>query len=486
MARPRIHLPAALFDPFASSLWISYEATCSPNLFDNPGFIHELAHYSQSISTGLGLLQTLFFHELYTSTCKILVNEGSVSLPLADMLQAHQASPVWAEASLAILFQEIVIAGVDSDQLTELVRTDALKEIVSASMQAGGTSPFYFDHKASPPHFGVQLNGESLHQWQLSGHFIQELYARTTEFMSRWANEKLSLDDATTYFLQTVSTPYELWYLVVQKMIIDKLGYSVFAVQQAVAICHLCSYVALNGPSLGVVENLTRCRLRAGPIEFGYYNPGEIFMAMMAAVFAALPRPDWDIAEYCQIMTSALSLLNWPTVGQITDANLNTVNLLEQGVSHGGGGYHDFLKQKCSDSKMALDWLFSRFEQGDVMDFIRGPAVIAGGRDLLGPLIVSPETYSLLRQTDAWNDNAAALSIAIRGMIIALVTRKLWYEDNVTCLPPAGHPRSGSLVECQTRSCTSPCGAFATSFCANQDWMRFLAHIPGLVERLSS
>lgn len=489
--------PEAVYDPFGTTIRISYDPEF--DLLDNPAVSHELTHFGQNILTALGINQTLMYNELYYSTCQILLSNIQIKLPLAQhkfkkRLIFSKKPIFWEHGELAIQFQKDVIGGPFIDKFDDFVL--ALEEIRSDLLEStykpGSPNPFYFEFKWRGPGFGLKFKESVDWFFRLDGHFIQEIHARSTEFITRWSQEQLSIDDAVTYFLHSLNNPYTLLYLAVSKLITERTGQVFFDVQDSVFLCHLCSLIALTYVEMDNTHNFVEREIRTTRIRFRYIAPGEIFLHALSAALDQFVRPSWAINSYFDLMEAIITKLNWPKFERTMNDTIALVNRLQEGYIQNtkndqGRGYNAYLLEKWQSSEKAIKWFVKQYQERKLMEFIRAPILIVHDGIVRGPLIASPSNLSILLRHGDTGKNGTPPEM-IQGMLVAFITSKLWFGSDLTCLEPKDSPLAGSVIGCED---AYRCGNELEinkqcPICNNYAWLTCLKNYPGLSSRIDN
>lgn len=489
-----IQRPEAAYDPAGTTIQLSYDPEF--NLLENPTIIHELTHFSQNIITSLGINQTFMFNELYYSTCQILLSDIQAKMPLAQHKFNEEKPIFWEHGELAILFQKDVIGKLSVDELGNF--ESSLRKIKSnllkITYKPGTPNPFYFKFKGREPGFGIKLNDIADLFFRLDGHFVQEIHARSTEFIIHWSQEKLNIDDAVTYFLHNLNNPYTLFYLAVSKLITERTGRVFFDVQDSVFLCHLCSLIALAYTELDDSNHFIEREIRTTRIKFRYIAPGEIFLNVFSAALDQFVEPGWVVSNYFNLMEAVLTKLHWPKFDQMMNTTIDNVNRFLEGHiqstnNNQSGGYNTYLFDKWLSSAKAIKWLLERYKQRVIMEFIRAPILIVKNGIVRGPLIAGPIKYSIILQEGETGNNAdTPPPEMIRGMLIAHLTYKLWFENDLSCFDSKGSTLKGSVIGCEDACrCKKELEISKQGpICNNNTWLKFLSTYPGLSSRIDN
>jgi hypothetical protein len=479
--------PTASYDPACTTIRLCYDPEQGTNVVDDPAVAHELAHYGQNIGTALGTEQTLMWHELFVATAQMLKSNGALELPLARSHRHLQLQDEWDRADLARIFLEDAIGTSSGNELDDLGKAlpDLLRPVVGGALTPGSPNPFFINFRAPGPGFGVRIaKGPNLF-FRLNGHFIQETHAHATEFLARWAHEKLSLDEAIEAFLSEHARPQTLLYFLVQKLITERLGKGIYDVQDCVAICHISCHLALNNMC---VTNHTWpqgiCAIERGKYKYSYRDPGHVFLAVLSSCLDQFVEPGWGLEGYFDLMGASLVKLGWPTFEEMmTRLAQNIIGPWADSLPGGDSDwYNTYLRIKLEDSKTLLDWLVKCARQNDVTGFLRAPLELIAKDRLTGPILSGPESHKRLSGKGGPGPSTGQIG----GLIIGLLLRKLWYGSDLTCLEFPGGPYTGSVIGCVD---APECLGRVTGFggfvsCASPTWIECIARFPGLAARL--
>lgn len=105
------------YDPMSSSIRLSYDPPVQQNVCDDPAFVHELAHYGQTILTNLGNFHATLAHELYYAGYHILKTTNEFTLPLSATPAPLRTLDIWKHADFVFRCLSNVIGGQDTQQL---------------------------------------------------------------------------------------------------------------------------------------------------------------------------------------------------------------------------------------------------------------------------------------------------------------------------------------------------------------------------------
>lgn len=489
--------PIAAYDPFGTTIWLSYDPTPGISLSNDPAFVHELTHYGQNILTGLGIEQTLMFHELYYATVQLLLSESSLHMPLSRCRPKESVPQYWDHADITLAFQRDIIGGLSRKESMEFKESfDDIRSVLGAIYKPGADNPFYFQMKWQGPGFGLKCpNGVNIF-FRLNGHFVQEIHARATEFIARWAIERLTIDEAVSYFLFSQNNPYTLLYLAVSKLITERLGEGLFDIQDAIFLCHLCAQIALNAFGLGETSRgLGWHELSTSSIKYPYRDPGELFLLALSAALDQFVEPGWATENYFALLDKTLTKLNWPRFDQVIEHTVeqlvNRISrddlLTPENSNQDRDLYQAYISQKWLDSKAGLTFLLDQYHQRKVMNFISAPVQITTRGIVRGPTLASPNHYSMiiphLESSAEWDPVPPAY--LMRGFMISVLTNKLWYSEELTCTNPQGAPFHGSIIGCD-RSTDCPMRVEAAKgvlVCKAGLWLNAIMDYPGLYSK---
>jgi hypothetical protein len=319
--------------------------------------------------------------------------------------------------------------------------------------------------------------------FRLDGYFVQELHAHSSEFIARWMHERLTLDAAVAAFLSSCDKPYTLLYLLVQKAMTERMREGAFDVQDSVFVCNLCSHLALDAGGLpDDAPHLRWFEIGGERIRFRHRDVGEAFLQLLSACIDQLGQPGSAVSGYFRLMDATLTKLGWPTFEPLTERVLcKSLEPMEKAfASADSGTYGDYLSRKVMDSRTAFGWLVHCYNRRDVAGFVRAPLhLVADGR-VSGPVLSGPYSYASMTGTRRPSEEQ------MRGLIVAFLTRKLWYGTDITCQEIRGGPHGGSVIGCSRwPECErATIGLGGASYCADAIWLKCLSLYAGLSRRV--
>jgi hypothetical protein len=478
--------PVASYDVGATAIRFAYDPQPERNAFDDPIVFHELAHYGQDLSTGLGLDESLMSDERFIATAELLRDwEGDLRLPLDTHVVPDFAAGPGDRALLARAFVREVLGTVDAAwlQRSHEFFSEHGSAVLSSVYSLRQPSAFYFDPRGPVPRLVVRGDGDARLTCALDGRFIQELHALCVQFLARWPHEQMTIDGAVSYFMALRRIPYLAPVLAVSRVFNERYGEGIFNVQGATAICHLCAQIALNGYGIGAhVPKLAVREVEAGACRFRYQPAGELFARMLGALLSRFVRDEDPLGDYFQLMAGALTELGWPQLDVIMRTTL--ADLIEPRI----GWYESEWPQrarKLRDAERACHWLMDRAAARDTMAFIRAPAELVTDGVVTGPLVVGPDRFSLFGGEA--RHKRGVLTELTDHYIRTLITDKLWTSGELTCTEPPGSPVRGSAVACDDPACRegSDTGG-PTRSCRGKLWIESLQRYPGLERHLDA
>jgi len=279
-------------------------------------------------------------------------------------------------------------------------------------------------------------------------------------------------------------------YLAVSKLLTERLGKGVIDVQDAVFVCHLCAQIALDVTEPGLAD-LPVMQVHCRSARYDYVSPGYAFLLALAAAVDQFIRPGWAVNRYFELMAAILTKRGWPSFETLTASIRSWVDELVDAVSADAAEspypYTAGLLAKLRDSGTAVSWLLVRYREGDVMSFIRAPALMINSGLIGGPLILGPSRLSTLTPIDQPGlSHVDPSKEQVAGLLIAFLTEKLWRSAELTCLDGDSASPADSIFGCPR---TSNCAYVRTTLgrrwvCANPMWTTLLQRYPGLWARL--
>jgi hypothetical protein len=478
--------PVASYDVGGTAIRVAYDPQPERNVFDDPVVIHEVAHYGQDLCTGLGIDESLMSDERFIATAELLREwEGDLRLPLGAHVGPDFQGGPGDRALLARAFVREVLGTIDAAWLD---RTQAFfsrhgPAVLSSVYSLDRPSPFYFESRGRVPTLVVRGEGDARLACALDGRYIQELHALCVQFLARWAQEKMTLDDAVSYFLAQRRIPYFVPVLAVSRVFNERYGKGIFNVQGATAICHLCAQIALNGHGVGAhVPELTVREIDAGAYRFRYRPTGELFVQVLGALLSGFVRDEDPLGDYFRLMAGALTKLGWPQFDVIMRTTL--ADLVESRIGHYESEWPQRAR-KLRDAERACHWLMDRAAARDTMAFIRAPVELVGDGVVTGPLVVGPDRFSLFGGEA--RHGSGVLTELTGHYIRTLITDKLWMSEELTCTELPGSPVRGSAVACEDPACRDAADPDGwTRSCRGELWIRSLQRYPGLERHIAA
>lgn len=496
MSQRIIGRPTAAYDAAATAVRISYDADKGFNPLEDPSITHELCHYGQNLTTWLGLVQTVMANELFFAASQIALREPDRQLPLAINVPGDEAPLYWHQARVALAFQEHVIGKPNLvttiDDIEKLTAIQA--HLNSAIFGQGEENPFYYSLQGRGPGFGLSVE-EGDFFFRLDGAFVQELHARSTEFIARWAHGHLTMEEAVSYFLFSTRSPFSLLYLAVQKLVVERFGLLAYDIPDSLFLCHLCSFLALNCSSLrGDSNNMPWREIGTAKLKLRYRSPGEVFLHALSAALEILHSPGYAVEHYFSLMSATLTRLGTSQLEGILTSNTDLVAdqfapIVEAAVNQEDRRFpHDrYLYRKWADSRAAIMWLRDTAKEGNVMDFVLAPYSMIANATVSGPLIITPTRFRLLTTPSRMTDSEVEIDKErMHGLMMAFITNKLWFSGNLTCLEGSTSPTRGSIIDCDKVDCgLGDKSQLYSGRCQNALWLKWLGSYPGLSSWLS-
>lgn len=476
------------YDPNGTVIRLSYDPDNNRDYKDDPSFIHEMVHYGQNIMTGLGLVQSLMFNNIYYAITKILSFEKSLILPLSKCLHSDNNILYW---NIVALFNDFQQTNFSDSNLCMFVfykkeYTKIKETLLSSIYNPCVTNPFYFKYKWQKcPGFGIKYGDNEKVFFEFDGRFIQELHAYTTEFIIRCQVEKLEIDDLVNYYIFMQKNPFILLCLAVQKMITERTGKkNSIDVFDAVFICHLSAQISLNGLGLETVTNLPWEKIHTPKIQFSYRIPGEIFFKILSATFEKFVGPGWAVNNYFKLMSAALAELGWPQFEHIMDSITKSIEKFIDFSS--ARNINDYFTKKMKESRLAIDWLVKQYKKQNVIDFIYSPCGIIENKIVSGPVIISPNKFNMLHiEKDKFIKDIPKTNMY--GLFNSFITHKILYTQDITCLEPFDSPLHGSsIIGCEYQNyCQKKLESKNKELvCTNHLWYKTLENYPGLLSKV--
>jgi hypothetical protein len=472
-------IPAA-YDPYGTAIRLSYDPEPGRNLLDNPLFAHEVTHYGQNLTTGLGAERILFAHELFAASVEALGAEaGPLRLPLFGASGEPARSAAEQTARLVRAFEEQVIGPLDPEPFA---RWRALTErpLRTAAYNLDLPNPFYFVARFGHPGFGVRWDGTDL-EIPLDGRFVEELHAVVVQFISRWLHDQLEIDDAIEYFASFERVPYFLPVLMALRLLFERSGRALWNLPDAAVVCHLSAQLALNGAGLAQ-EVQTDAVIKEGSAAYKFLHPGRLFSAAFSAAVDSLQQ-EGALDHYFELMGRVATALRWPQFDELMETvQTRTLGPLTAAARKDPSTYE---VRKLADAEAAICELLRCADDGDAVGFIRSPVeVVANGR-VSGPLLVTPHGLSTLFAPDVPEALRHTTTEHVRHYLFAVITHKLAHERTLSCFEPAGGPFKGSAVACHSAACGSS-HDYLLGPCRGRDWLQALSMYPNLAPRLDA
>jgi len=483
--------PAAAYDIAATAIRMTYDPQ-PDRFYDDPVLSHELAHYGQDISTALGIAQSWMAHELYVATVDLLEHwTGELRLPLARHVNGGDDGGPADAAVLALCFDSQVgmLGHAELRSRQEFVQRHG-PGIRSAAWSSERPNPFFVAMTDDNARMVVRGDADERMSIDLDGRYIQEIHALSVQLMARWYRDRLSVDDAFSYFISLSKSAYFLPSLMISRTLTERYGKGIFDAPGALLVCHLCAQIALNAPVLAVlVEGLPVRVLTSGPLAARYLDPGVVFVHMLRATLESMAGGEDLERDYFRLMASALTRLGWPQFDEIMQTTLDQLVMPLLRAAEESGAHAALRTRKLRDAAAACRWLMDRAESRDVLKFLVAPSFLIADGVVPGPLIVGPVRPSMLTpEQDPASPRDAhrpAIEERYREYLDRLITFKLWNEEQLTCVEPSGSPVRGSAVGCVDPRCRVQATAESrTGACRHEDWIATLRRYRGLRRHL--
>jgi hypothetical protein len=486
------------YDPLGGAIRLTYDVARLQDLLANPSIVHELTHYGQTFLTQLGSDYALMLNELYVATYHILRSQAKLRLPLASMPSSERVSKWWENAEFARCYLHEVIGGLDSLRLLNFSR--AMKrhhqDLFSAIRSIGGTNPIWLTGIAEeepvprPLHRIVfEADGSAAGRiipasayrlptlevafpkgqrlsFSLDGSFVLELHARTVEFLQY--SSDLGGGEQIEYFLFSQNDPYFLPTLAVSRLVVQRLGKSIFGVPDAILLCHLCCVIALNWTSHKTAK-VRMQEIGTQHIRLRYVPPGQLFANALSAALEHLTEPGEAVTRYFSLFRNVVRTMGAPSLEEIADNMIDEARRRASSCGQVSANSHDeFIQNRWMAMQRAVRWWKRSFQEEDLHNFILGHLELLRTRTLPSPLFLGPERLSPI-----WGSPSRS---HVRAMLNSFLTRKLWADTDLTCLETADQPYEGSVVGCSQESvCLKNRSAKRIEdICSNHVWKRFL------------
>jgi hypothetical protein len=457
---------SAAYDPFSASIWLPYEPEAGTLAFSNPQIAHEVAHYGQNVFTRRGIEELWSYHELYSATCTILRDERQLSRPLRAVSTEQRHSEAWGRASACL---DLLKLSSSYSETRPEFGSHAVTKIIEASFTHGSRNPFAFHRHDGRIAFCVDLGSNGIVRIPIDGAFVKELHACSVEFFLYWVEHKLTFDEAVEFFLHHSRSVFALVLAMVHKWLIERFGANVAAVHLATTLVYLCAFVALN--SSLVITRAHPIHNSSGASDVAQTGDvDQTFVRALQLVLAWTRNPAWNPANFRPLLDRLLRTVAGTDFRTVIVANLARLSGLEAVANRARGDPHsDFIALRCDDSRSALNVLIDVFTNGTWIEFVTVIGRLIADHAVSCPLIVGPDGPGELHER-AVADVSGTLT-KLRGFYLAVLTRKLWTDGNLSCDTWEGAPIGARLL--QKRMCEAPlCIGTRDGRCTNVLWAK--------------